>query len=105
MTQAAVPSLNHAQYLPVAPPTYSWLLCAGPPWPLLRGPGVLRRAHSQGGGAALSVCPSLSDPSHGLSVHLSAYLRSYVCLSVCLKVCFRLPVTDGHANGSVCLST
>ena len=34
-----------------------------------------------GGRAALSVC--LSDPSHGLSVHLSAYLRLYVCLSVC----------------------
>ncbi len=54
-----------------------------------------------GEGATLSVC--LSDPSHGLSVHLSAYLRLYVCLSVCLKVCVRLPVTDSHSHCSGCL--
>ena len=43
------------------PPTYSRLPCAGPPWPLRRGPGVLRSAHSLGGGGTLSVCLS-QDP-------------------------------------------
>ena len=64
-----------------------------------RGPGPLAGGGGGAGGrAALSVC--LSDPSHGLSVHLSAYLRLYVCLSVCrsgrrnlnsVRVCLRLP--------------
>jgi hypothetical protein len=67
-SQAAVPSesssnqvsglLNHAQYLPVPPPMNLQLPCAGPPWPLRRGPGVLRRAQSWGVGGGC-VCLSV----------------------------------------------